>query len=386
MQELREIVARAARGRAVGERLVLATLVSVRGSHYRKPGARMLLAPDRPVGEATGVLSGGCLEGDLAERARRVAARGEPEIAEYDLSRSGDALWGFGLGCSGVVTILVEPLAVEATAGSLAFVERCLLRRERGALATLFAGEPTADADRRTPGRWWALDRAGTTSGDLDPTLAGELAPALRAALDGAPAQVVEVERANGRASLLVEPIAPPVSFVIGGAGRDAVAMAQAARSLGWEVTLVDPQALDDTAARFAGVDHLVAGPLHGLARRLFLGPRAAAVVMTHRYLDDLALLEELLPLGFDYLGLLGPRARRERLLGDLASRGSAPTPAQRACLFGPAGLDLGSEGPTEIAVAVIAEALAVLSRREARSLAAVADTIAAQGLVPAAG
>lgn len=338
----------------------------------------MLLAPGQPAGEAIGVLSGGCLEGDLAERARRVASRGEPEVAEYDLSRTGDALWGFGLGCSGVVTILVEPLAAASAAGSLAFVERCLARRELGALATLFACEVKAGEALQRPGTWWAQDGLGTTSGDLDPALASELAPALRAALDGAPAQIVEVERPESRATLLVEPIAPPVSFVIGGAGRDAVAMARAAQALGWEVTVVDPQALDGTTARFVGVDRLVAGPLHGLARRLVLGPRTASVVMTHRYLDDLALLEELLPLGFAYLGLLGPRARRERLLDDLASRGSAPTPAQRARLFGPAGLDLGAEGPEEIAAAVIAEALAVLSQREARSLAAVADAIAA--------
>ena len=376
MHELREIVAHAARCRERGERTVLATLVAVRGSHYRKPGARMLLAG----AESTGVLSGGCLEGDLAERAARVLTRGTPEVVEYDLTRAGDALWGFGLGCAGVVTVLLEPLPAAAPHGPLAFAERCLARRERGALATLFA--VTQETAGAAPGAWLALDAAGTISGDLAPALAERVLSDLRAVLDGAATRGVELAWGDGSARALLEPVEPPVSLVLCGAGRDAVPMATAARALGWEVTLVDLQGLAATAERFAGVERVLGGPVRGLADRLLLAPRAAAVVMTHRYLDDLALLEELLPLPFGYLGLLGPRARRERLLDDLAARGVVPSPTVRARLFGPAGLDLGSETPAEIALAVLAEALAVLGGRPAPSvlaLAALADAAAAE-------
>lgn len=379
MHELRSIVVEAARCRERGTTAVLATLVAVRGSHYRRPGARMLLAG----GELSGVLSGGCLEGDLAARAERVAASGLPEVATYDLTRVGEELWGFGLGCAGVVSILLEALRSDRDHGSLAFLEDCLARRERGALATLYASGSPADRDRSPTdvprlGSWLALAANGERRGDLAPALAERLIPALQAALTGAPARGLDLDGEHDGVSLLVEPIEPPASFVLCGAGRDTVPMAEAARAVGWEVTLVDLQDLAATPERFPVVAHRLGAPVRGLAARLALAPRAALVVATHRYLDDLALLEELAPLPFGYLGLLGPRARRERLLADLAARGVVVDDALRARLRGPAGLDLGSAAPEEIALAVIAEAMAALAGRSAAALSALADAVAA--------
>lgn len=374
--ELRRIVARAEALARAGEPAVLATLVRLRGSHYRKPGARMLLGG----GELAGMVSGGCLEGEVGERAAEVLAAGHPVTRVYDLTREDDALWGFGLGCAGVVTLLLEPLVSRApgTAGPLAGIAHCLERRRRFAMATVFESRPDGPP---LASRWWR-DSAGATGGDLPPGPArSALAGPLEEVLAGGGAR--EVTAPDGAWTALVEPLEPPASLVVAGAGRDAVPVARCAALLGWEVTVVDLQGAAGTPARFAGVESVLGPPVGGLGARLRLHPRAAAIVMTHRYLDDLALLAELLPLPFGYLGLLGPRARRERLLADLERRGIATAATARSRIRNPAGLDLGGGTPEEIALAIVAEAQAALSGREGGPLTARAEREAA-ALAPA--
>jgi xanthine/CO dehydrogenase XdhC/CoxF family maturation factor len=362
--ELGQILSRAEAMSAAGEPAVLATLVRLRGSHYRKPGARMLLGG----GELAGMVSGGCLEGELGERAAEVLAGGRPVALVYDLTRDDDALWGFGLGCAGEVTLLLEPLGPGRTP-PLGGVAHCLERRRRLAMATLF--ESPADGPP-LGSRWWR-DGAGEEGGDLAAGLARTaLAGPLAEVLAGGAAR--EVTAPDGGWTALVEPLEPPASLVVAGAGRDAVPVARLAGLLGWEVTVVDLQGGAGTAERFAGVDSVLGPPAGGLGNRLRLNPRAAAIVMTHRYLDDVALLAELLPLPFGYLALLGPRARRERLLADLERRGIATAGAARSRIRNPAGLDLGGGTPEEIALAIVAEAQAVLSGREGGPLTAVAE------------
>jgi len=366
--ELRRIVSRAEALAAAGEPAVLATLVRLRGSHYRKPGTRMLLGG----GELAGMVSGGCLDAELLDRAAGALAAGRPVALVYDLTREDDALWGFGLGCAGEVTLLLEPLAGGA-ASPLAGVAHCLAKRRRLAMATLF--ESPEDGLQLGLRRW--RDGAGEEGGDALPeALRGPLDAALDAVLAGGPA--AEVAAPDGSWVALVEPLEPPASLVVAGAGRDAVPVEEIAARLGWEVTVVDPQGKPETAARFPDAEAVLGPPLGGLGGRLRLAPRAAAIVMTHRYLDDLALLAELLPLPFGYLALLGPRARRERLLADLERRGLAAAHAARARIRNPAGLDLGGGTPEEIALAIVAEAQAVLFGREGGPLTARAEREAA--------
>jgi xanthine/CO dehydrogenase XdhC/CoxF family maturation factor len=93
------------RARLSNEPLVLATVIRTGGSTYAKPGAQMLIASD---GEYAGLLSGGCLEGDLREHARKVAATGKGRIVSYDLRTSTDQLFGLGAGCEGAMDILLS--------------------------------------------------------------------------------------------------------------------------------------------------------------------------------------------------------------------------------------------------------------------------------------
>jgi xanthine dehydrogenase accessory factor len=302
---------------------VLATLVSVEGSSYRRPGARMLITE----GQARiGSISGGCLEEDLIERSSRVRATNRPELVVYDTTTENDLVWGVGLGCHGVVRVLLEPVGP----------------RPRWAVAA---------AENLRLGRATELAAVWENPG-------GQLGTGL-----------AEEAKAGGSAAVFLESVSPPTALAIFGAGDDARPLARIAAELGWAVTVADPRPSMLTRARFPGAASLVLGPADELVARAAPAPGSLAVVMTHHYRHDLPLLRHLLPLPLAYLGLLGPRARAERLLAEIAAGGLAITPAMRSRLHAPVGLDLGANSPGEVALSIIAEMRALLSGRDARPL-----------------
>jgi xanthine dehydrogenase accessory factor len=304
-------------------RSVLATLVAVEGSSYRRPGARMLISRGR---RRIGSISGGCLEEDLVERSGRVRATGRPELAVYDTTTENDLVWGVGLGCHGVVRILLEPVGP----------------RPRWAAAA---------AENLRSGRATDLEVVWENPG-------GALGTGLA---DGA--------SAGGATGVFHERVSAPTALAIFGAGDDARPLARIAVELGWSVTVADPRPSMPTEARFPGAAGLVLGPAEELVARTSPAPGSIAVVMTHHYRHDLPLLRHLLPLPLAYLGLLGPRVRAERLLAEIAAGGLAITPAMRSRLHAPVGLDLGADSPAEVALSMIAEMRASLAGRDARPL-----------------
>jgi xanthine/CO dehydrogenase XdhC/CoxF family maturation factor len=290
----------------------LATVVGLTGSGYRRPGARMLATRD---GRLVGGISGGCLEADALEHARQVLATNVPRLVTYDTRDPLDALLGVGLGCEGVLEVLIEPLASPSCRAFLAAWE-----------ATLAGAGPLDHA----------LDRAGRRV----------LARHGR-----------ELYRDPGfqAAGAFTERLAPPPALWICGAGLDAPAMAELALAQGYAVTVLDHRPALARPERFAGCRVLATPPA---------GAPAAALVMTHHFEADRAWLERFLPDPPAYLGLLGPRRRARRLLDDL---GVAGWPA---ALYAPMGLDLGAETPAEIALATLAEVKLVLSGASGRPLA----------------
>ena len=312
----------AARGDSAG---VLATLVTVAGSSYRRPGARLLLTPG---GERVGSISGGCLEEDVLGRARRVAAPGLAELATYDTTAENDLVWGVGLGCHGVVQILLEPLApAPAWAAALA--------------VNLMTHRPTPLAVV-----WRSADAA-----DLGTRLEASQ-PGLRPD-DG----------------VFLDVVAPPVHLAIFGAGDDAQPLARFADGLGWRVTIADPRAEFATPARFPTAATRIVAPAEQLVARAALPADAVAVVMTHRYVHDVPVLHALLARPPAFIGLLGPKQRADRILADLTDGGFVVEAGARARLHAPVGLDLGGNTPEEVALSIVAEIRAVLSGRDARPL-----------------
>lgn len=304
-----------------GAPAVLATVVATLGSTYRRPGARMLLTES---GWAAGSISGGCLEGDVLRTAWERTEHG-PALVTYDSTADEDIVWGFGLGCNGVVQVLFERLPEDG--GPLAH----LALAKPGFLMTYLGSGPRLGEHRWLP---------------EDPRLDGGVG---LVEVDGEP--------------ILVEAVLPPRPLLIFGAGHDARPLVDAAKAVGFRVTVVDGRAAYARPERFPSADEV-----RYLAPRdtasLAVDERTAVVVMTHGYLNDLAILRAILPSSAGYVGLLGPARRAERLLSDLRDEGVVPTEAQLARLCAPVGLDLGAEGPHEIAVAVVAEILAFFRDR----------------------
>jgi len=304
---------------------VLATLVTVEGSSYRRTGARALIAAN---GDRLGSISGGCLEEDLLARAARVTASGKAELARYDTTSENDLVWGVGLGCHGIVRVLIEPLSAQAP--WLA-----------GAAAALEGGAPCAvQVVWESPG-----------GGKLGTELASEQ----------------QVPSPNIR--YLIQWFQAPTKLFVFGAGDDAQPLVRMAAELGWQVTVADPRAAYATPERFPEAQRWVVGRIEQLIAETRPSAGSTAVIMTHHYIHDLPLLHALLSRPLAYLGLLGPKKRAERMLEVVGSEGLAVTPEMRARLFAPVGLDLGAEGPDEVALSIIAEIRATLAARDARPL-----------------
>jgi xanthine/CO dehydrogenase XdhC/CoxF family maturation factor len=332
---------------ARGEDAVLATVVRVTGSAYRRPGARMLMLRD---GRRAGSISGGCLESDLHERAWRLTASGRPALHTYNTMPEEDAIFGHGLGCQGIVDLLLEPVG---SGGSevLDLLSECRASGREAALATAIG---SASPEARIGDRL-LVNGDGAYSGALrHSSFATELAGCAAEVIHGRRNRVVR----TGDCEIFVERVGPPVRLVILGAGHDAIPLATIAKALGWHVTVADARSIYAQPDRFPAADRVVLLPAHGAVESLDLGPSSVIVLMTHNYGSDARLLRRLLPLRPAYLGLLGPRVRTERLLAEV----EAPDELQH--LHSPAGLDIGAESPEGIALAIVAEIQAKLAGR----------------------
>jgi xanthine dehydrogenase accessory factor len=367
MNELQSVVNAYAQARARGLRTALATVVHVAGSAYRRPGARMLITES---GDTVGTISAGCLERDVAERAVKVMESGSACLIEYDTRGREEIVWGLGLGCNGVVRILLESLHEEsAGARSLRFIAGCLQKRQSGVLATVIAtGEDKGNAEDCgiEVGERLLLDEQLNVCGES--RLGAELAArireeALEILLDKR-AATHSFETGDSRTEIFFDFIMPPRSLVIFGAEHDAVALVRQARTLGWHVTVVDTRARQATRERFAEADQIVLCRVDEIAMHVSLTENTAAVLMTHNYLDDASLLRDLLPSPVSYLGILGPRQRTSKLLEEIKEDVAVLAESASARLHSPIGLDIGAETPEEIALAIVAEIKTVCAAR----------------------
>jgi len=341
---------------ASGQRMALATIVAVRGSTYRRPGARLLVPEE---GAPIGNISGGCLEGDVADMARLVMEEGRARLAGWDLTADDDAVWGLGLGCNGAIEVFIEPAdrAVEA-----ARALRTALEEERPiSLVTVIESiEPEAIA----PGARLIVMPDGAVEGSLGRSDVDT--EAIAAARELLTTERSEIRTLAEGIRAFVEILDPPLRLVICGAGHDAVPLVRAASVLGWNVTVVDdrPAFLNrerfPEAHGFASVDDPSEVP-----EAITVDARTFVVVMTHNFLRDKAYLRGLLTTDARYVAMLGPAARTQRLLMELEEEGTPITEERRSRIHGPAGLDLGAEGPEEIAQAIIGEIVAVRRGRD---------------------
>ncbi len=356
MSEIADVLAAIESLSAKGERMALATIVAVRGSTYRRPGARLLVPEE---GAPIGNISGGCLEGDVADMARVVMDEGRARLAGWDLTADDDAVWGLGLGCNGAIEVFIEPADRAAeVAGAL----RLALEEERPiCLVTALESEAP---DLVAPGARLVVRPEGSVEGSLGH--ADVDAEAIVAARDLLALERSEIRTLVHGVRAFVEVLEPPLRLVVCGAGHDAIPLVRAASGAGWRAIVVDDRPAFLNADRFPEASAFVPieEPAH-VAKAAPVDGRTHVVVMTHNFLRDKEYLRALLATPAGYIGMLGPAARTQRLLMELADEGVELTDQDRARIHGPAGLDLGAEGPEEIAQAIVAEIVAVKRGRD---------------------
>jgi len=343
---------------ARGEKMALATIVAVRGSTYRRPGARLLVPEE---GDLIGNISGGCLENDVADVARIVMHEGAARVVSFDLTADDEAVWGWGLGCNGAIELFVEPADKAAeVAGAL----RMALEEERpiSMVTILDSSVPGVEQGNRMLVRPDGSAEHSLGDGNLD------------AAAKEAAAELLERERSeirtlpgsSGEARAFIEVMEPPLRLLICGAGHDAAPLVRAADSLGWRPVVVDDRREFLNRERFPeAADFVHLERPEDVAKAAPIDRRTYVVVMTHNFLRDKDYLRSLLGSPVRFVAMLGPGARTQRLLTELREEGVAISEEDLERIHGPAGLDLGAEGPEEIAAAIVAEVIAVKRGRE---------------------
>jgi len=306
----------------------------------------------RRDGSRIGSISGGCLEGEISQKAWWYTGSGKPVVRVYDTSSDDDAVWEFGLGCNGVVQVMLERVGSGTTRETLEFLRRSRASRCCAVVATVIR---THGASGVEVGDRMFVDQDHLPFGRLnDSSLRASVSSAVRTALREQSSRLVHI----GGTEIFVEFIRAPQPLVIFGAGHDAVPLAEIAGRLGWAVTVADGRPSYVTRERFPGAERLVVMPHGDPLRDLSIRPGTAVVMMTHNYPMDRSLLPMVLEANPIYLGILGPRSRAERLF---AERGWDSIPDT---VNAPVGLDLGSDNPEVIALAVVAEIQAILAQR----------------------
>jgi len=363
VKELQDIVQAFDRADRAGKQTALATVVHVEGSSYRRAGARMLITED---GQLTGAISGGCLEGDALRKARLVMAQNKPMLVTYDTTDDDDAKFGIGLGCNGIIHILIEPISAAKPTNPIQLFKLFLSRREPVVLITLFTMN---DKQAPQPGTCLLLTQAGNIKGAFpDETIKDMLlADANDVLVNGN--SVTKTYIYGDKFTCFIELLQPTVSLVIFGAGNDAIPLVQLAAVLGWHIYMVDGRSNYAIPERFPLAKKIIIAKPENALSQIDIDERTVIILMTHNYNYDLAVLKQLLPLQIPYVGALGPKKRLHRMLDELRDEGMEITDEYLASIYGPAGLDIGSENADEIALSIIAEMQAVLKNRVGTSL-----------------
>ena len=332
---------------------VLATLVRVDGSSYRRPGARLLISK---MGEYAGAISGGCLEADLVRRAAWMVRNGAA-VERYSTAFDDLSEIPFGLGCGGTLDLLVEPT------GTGEF--EALMQATKGALEGRGSKVVTW-----LPGNGKALRRV-VIGRDGEVVFASQ---GLSEVKIGCASGLEAWTEYEGR---FVEEMRPPQRLVVLGAGDDAKPLVSMAALLGWSVTVADGRQQWARRERFPEADRVVV--LGSDAEDLDVSALDAVVVMTHSYEQDRELLARVLPRWPRYLGLLGARHRSSHLIREVAEILGWSVSDCCARIYAPVGLDLGGDGAEAIALAVIAEAQACCQGKLGASRRLSAEDVAQQ-------
>lgn len=359
MKEIREIIRSYDELQKEGKRSALATVVQVEGSSYRRPGARMLVVED---GRLTGAISGGCLEGDAMRKAFHVINEQRPALVTYDTMDEDDATLGIGLGCNGIIQVLIEPILSEESNNPIALLKKATNRRQTSVIATFFN---LNDRRQAQPGTRLFLGENGDVFGACPfESLEGRWQEDAHSAFYASENKWVNYTTPHGKVTVFYEILPPVLSLVLIGAGNDVMPVVDMADILGWETKVVDGRATHARPERFASACQVLVAKPEQVLKHIALDDYTVFALMTHNYNYDKAMLYELCQQGARYIAMLGPKKKLNRILEEFEEEGRPLSAAQLETIFSPAGLDIGAETSEEIALSILAEIMAFLKER----------------------
>jgi len=328
-----------------GKALVLASVYETEGSTYSKAGAQMLITGD---GDFQGMLSGGCLEGDLAERARAVLESGAPQSVTYDLGQNDEELWGLGVGCDGLMRIFLQPVTTDNQYEPFA----TMCKAYEGLTDQVAATVLESGIDELAEGSALVTVDGDVAFSDIGEKYAQQIQAEAGSALLQRQSSVSTIATDAGEVNVLFSILRPPPRILVLGAGLDAEPVVRLASELGWRVTVQDHRPAYLESGDFAAAARVHCVPVAETATAISLQQFAAAIVMSHHLASDRQYLRQLAATDIGYIGLLGPRDRRKLRWYDIGEVAERLLPR----LHGPAGLDIGGRGPAAIALSIIAE------------------------------
>lgn len=341
------------------QRAALATVMRVHGSAYRRPGARMLMTDD---GRWTGAISGGCLEGDALKKAREAILSRQPSLVTYDTMDDDSATsLGVGLGCNGIIDVLIEPLNEADENNPVLLLEKFVKTGELAVMATIF---DSSIPENPILGQRVLLNSLGEKYSTIaHPLLEKNITNDTEKAIVANRPAICQYETDGQMAEVLIETLHPGVQLVIFGGGFDAAPITTMAKSLGWSATVTDDCVAHLGTKRFPDAENVSLCYRDKVSTDIIFKRFSAAVLMSHNYKYDYAVLKELIKNPPAYLGVMGPKKRFDKMIVQLKEEGVYPGDDWAEKVHSPVGLDLGAETPDEIALSVISEIQAFFSQ-----------------------
>jgi xanthine/CO dehydrogenase XdhC/CoxF family maturation factor len=347
MKDFKTIVTECQKIDFANRKAALATVVKVRGSSYRSPGARMLITDD---GKWIGSISGGCLEGDALRKARQVMMDKKPMTVTYDTREESNQNLGIGLGCNGVIDVLIEPIDAEADSNPVKLFKQFITSKEPLALATIFNGSSGV-------GQKIILHSTNEIQDYFsDSSLSEQVHENLKLLFETKKSHAKSFISDTGESEVFMELVQPTVSLIIFGGGFDARPVSQLAKTLGWDVRVTDECVAHIAPLFFPTADKLSLCHRDFIDRDFDINSFTACVLMSHNYEYDRDVLKKLIKTDTPYIGILGPRKRFEKMQNEFAEQGIRLSSEDVHRIHSPIGLDIGAETPDEIAIAIVAE------------------------------
>ena len=371
MKEIKDIIAAYNKSAEQGRQTALATVVHLEGSSYRRPGARMLITDN---GQLTGAISGGCLEGDALRKALLAMAEQKPMLVTYDTMDDDDAKFGVGLGCNGIIQVLIEPIDANQANNPIQLLEEIVGTRQQAVLVTLFSLQQKKDTHQ---GTCILLKEDGSIVEKNNHLQLKDilLADAILA-MENKQSVFKNYVTPQQDVTAFIEMIQPALSLIVIGAGNDVIPLTQMADILGWETTVIDGRAANANKDRFETACKIIVAKPENVLSQINIDKQTVFLLMTHNYNYDKAMLKELIQKDIVFIGMLGPIKKLERILNEFKEEGLQLSEQQQAVIHSPVGLDIGAETPEEIALSIVTEIKATLANKKGKPLKEFSTTI----------